>query len=123
MPAQKETVSVIAADLRIEGTVTSQSALMIYGTIHGNISARSVKIDTGARVEGNIDAERVDLEGAVEGDIRASHLRLGSGARLKGNFWYRTMSMEPGADFEGRSSRLKDDKSPEIPALWLGGGS
>jgi len=110
-------ISVLGA---IQGDVTSESDILVKGKVEGNVIARCMTIQEGSiigdivasgtvivaensSVEGNIKAERIEVNGKikgnldssakialrplsdVEGNVTAVELAMGEGAQLKGS--------------------------------------
>ena len=103
-PGERETaLSIVAADLRVEGALTSTGVIRIEGTVIGNVQAeRQVLVAKGGIVEGDIHTreavlggkvigsilgqERVELQpsAVIESDITTSRLVVHEGAVLRG---------------------------------------
>jgi len=96
--------TVIGPGLTVEGELTSQEEVVVYGTVRGTLSSNdAVSIGSGGVVEadiraaalscagnvtGNVTAnERVDIQagGRLIGDVKASRLTIADGASFKGN--------------------------------------
>ncbi|MET1077219.1 MAG: polymer-forming cytoskeletal protein [Pseudomonas sp.] len=112
--------SVIASGTELQGDLRLQGAVQVDGRVCGNLLASEgmVRISVDGRVEGEIRAPHVILDGEVIGDVYASdHLELGPRARVTGNLHYGMMEMAMGAQIEGRLCPLKDVSRPlELPA-------
>ena len=76
-PATRSTApSIISADLKIQGNLTSAGDLQIDGIVEGDIQSRSLTVGEGALVTGNIQAETVRVCGQVTGQIKAATVNL-----------------------------------------------
>ena len=102
------TETVIIGDVRFSGV------LDIEGLIQGNIIAQPGKdalvrvIDKG-RVEGEIRAPSVVINGAVEGNVFSTrHLELAAKARVKGNVFYTLVEMAAGAEVNGNLAHMAE---------------
>lgn len=100
------TETVIIGDIRFAGV------LDIEGLVKGNILAEPGKdalvrvVDKG-RVEGEIRAPSVVINGAVEGDVYSSqHLELAARARVQGSVFYTRVEMAAGAEVNGNLAHL-----------------
>ena len=61
----------------MEGTLASKEGqIIIAGTFKGNVTAKSLIIESSSVFTGNINAEHVRVEGNVIGDITADHLEV-----------------------------------------------
>ena len=98
----------IIGDLRFSGTVD------IEGLLQGNIIAQPGKdelvrvLDKG-RVEGEIRAPSVVINGTVEGNVYSSkHLELAPKAKVEGNVFYTLVEMAAGSEVNGSLTHLVD---------------
>ena len=65
--------SIISADVKIIGHVSSQGELDINGTIEGDVRATALTIGETGAVKGEVIAESVVVRGTIEGRIRLEH--------------------------------------------------
>lgn len=86
-----------------EGKLTFEGQVRIDGKFSGQIFTKDVLvIGDGARVNAEINAGTVIVNGVVEGNIRATQLiELHQPGRIKGNLETPTLSMDKGVIFEG----------------------
>lgn len=100
--------SIISSDMVIRGRVESAGEVQFDGEIEGDVIARGLVIGDGAKVVGNVIAEKVRVNGTVEGSIRGVDVELAAHSLVKGDITHTSLSIESGARFEG-SSRHSDD--------------
>jgi cytoskeletal protein CcmA (bactofilin family) len=88
--------------------------LDVEGLVQGNIVAQPGKdamvrvVDKG-RVEGEIRAPSVIINGAVEGNVHSTkHLELASRARVQGNVYYTLVEMAAGAEVNGSLAHVAE---------------
>jgi cytoskeletal protein CcmA (bactofilin family) len=100
----------------ILGEVRFSGVLDIEGLVRGNIIAEPGKealirvVDKG-RVEGEIRAPSVVINGTVQGDVYATrHLELAAKARVQGNVFYVLVEMAAGAEVNGSLAHMADPK-------------
>ena len=103
--------SLIGATTVIEGNVIFSGGLRIDGTVRGNVVAAGGTAETNstlvvsekARVEGEIRAAHVVVNGAVEGPIFVSEfLELQPKARVRGDVHYKALEIHLGATLDGK---------------------
>jgi cytoskeletal protein CcmA (bactofilin family) len=99
--------TLISRDTEIVGDIKFSGNLDIEGVVRGNIIAQSGKeavvrvVDKG-RVEGEIRAPSVIVNGEIVGDVYSTkHLELASKARVQGNVNYTLVEMAIGAEVNG----------------------
>ncbi|MFP2896924.1 bactofilin BacM [Corallococcus sp. 4LFB] len=86
-----------------EGKLTFEGQVRIDGKFNGQIVTKDVLvIGDGARVQAEIQAGTVIINGTVEGNVRATQLiELKQPGRVKGNLETPSLSMDRGVIFEG----------------------
>ena len=62
--------TMIGADANLEGNITLDGGLIVYGKIKGNVNTKGpVRIARSAQVVGNITASDIQIGGIIEGNI------------------------------------------------------
>lgn len=116
--------TLISQKTEIVGDVKFKGGLQIEGVIKGNLIAEAgsgavVRISDGGRVEGQINAPNVVVNGSVTGDIFAGeYVELAKKARIKGDVHYFMMEMVLGAEVNGKlihqgKDDFKKNKKPQ----------
>lgn len=107
--------TLVSSDTVIMGDVRFSGVLDIEGLVQGNIIAEPGKdalvrvVDKG-RVEGEIRAPSVVINGAVQGNVYATrHLELAAKARVQGNVFYALVEMAAGAEVNGSLAHMADE--------------
>jgi len=101
-------VTLVATGTEISGDIHFSGELEVQGVVRGNVQASSpedamLRIVEGGRVEGQIHAPIVLVDGEVSGDIHAGEqVELLSGARVEGNIHYQAIEIARGAQLTGR---------------------
>ena len=114
-------LSVIAADLRIEGELHSTGVIRIEGTVKGELRVEGqVIVAKGALVEGDIYAKESLIAGVVRGSIEgAERVELHATAQVCGDLTSPKLVVHEGAVVEGRLRVGKPDAperdSPPVP--------
>lgn len=100
--------TLIGAGTLIEGNITFSGGLRIDGEVRGNVCASgehpaTLVISEHARVDGEIVAPHLVINGTVNGPIRsADSLELQPRARVTGDVEYNTIEIHLGAIVQGR---------------------
>lgn len=97
--------TLISAGVKLEGNITGNGILRLYGEVEGNIDiGGEVIVGETGKVTGNITGQKVVLGGMVSGDVEArEQLRLVSGGRLLGNIKTKSLIIDENASFRGTS--------------------
>ena len=103
----KSTPTILARDLKIEGTVMSSGLIEIEGNIKGTIKGNSVILREEGVFEGEIFAESFNIRGKFDGIIRAKNINISSKARVTGTIEYDSLSVEDGACIDGQFKRIE----------------
>ncbi len=114
--------SVLSADLKIVGNLSSDGEIQVDGTIDGGIRSRNLLIGESAVIKGQIQAQSVTVHGTVLGQIRARSVNLARTARITGDVLHETLSIDKGAYLEGHCRRLDrkiegGDNKQSVPAV------
>jgi cytoskeletal protein CcmA (bactofilin family) len=102
----KSTPTIIARDLKIEGTIVGTGIIEIEGTIKGTINGNSVILREDGVIEGEVMAESLSLRGRFNGTIRAKNISITSKARVTGLIEYGSLSVEDGAFIDGQFKQI-----------------
>ncbi|HEY1334564.1 MAG TPA: polymer-forming cytoskeletal protein [Myxococcaceae bacterium] len=98
-----------------EGKLTFEGQVRIDGKFSGQIFTKdTLVIGEGARVNAEINAGTVIVNGVVEGNIRASQMiELHTPGRVKGNMETPALSIDKGVMFEG-SCKMEGGKGGAV---------
>lgn len=102
----KSTPTIIARDLKIEGTLNSSGLIEIEGNIKGNINGNSVVLREDGIIEGEVIAESLNIRGKFNGTVRAKNISITSKAKVTGLIEYGSLSVEDGAYIDGQFKQL-----------------
>ena len=113
--------SIIGPSVKVEGEFSGQGNLKIEGNISGKIFVEnSIEISTGARVNANIEAEKVKIAGRVKGNIKAKkEVILLPSANVRGDIAAQKIAVELGAKLNGKCTIQDEEveKKKEIKSL------
>lgn len=106
--------TVIGANTRFQGTLTSDGNMRIDGSVEGDIEVLGNLIvgETG-RVIATIKAQNVHVSGAVKGEITAiEQLEISPTGKVWGDIVTGALHIEPGGLFRGQSSMTSTIDEP-----------
>ncbi len=112
--------TLVSSGTRVVGDIHFSGTLDVEGIVQGNIIAEPdkealVRVVHKGRVEGDIMAPAVVINGMVKGDVSSTrHLELASKARVEGNVLYALVEMAVGSEVNGS---LKHHAVPEPSKL------
>jgi cytoskeletal protein CcmA (bactofilin family) len=114
-------VTTIAAGLKISGEISGTTDLYIDGEAQGKVRLPNARVTVGpnGRVQADIEAREIMIEGTVLGNLKSSErLYLGAASRVQGSVLTPRIAIEDGARLRGkvemvRASGLQSDSSAE----------
>lgn len=116
--------AVIGRTVLLQGTLKSDEEVLILGTVIGEIELKNNNLTVGrsGRVQANILAKSIQIEGEVVGDIYAHQVNILKTGSISGNIMAPRVMLEDGAKFKGSvdmDSQLVEEKlgQPEEKAL------
>lgn len=122
--------TLIARDTEVVGDIKFAGNLDIEGVVRGNILAQPgkeaiVRIVDKGRVEGEIRAPSVIINGTIIGDVYSSkHLELAAKAKVEGSVHYALVEMAMGAQVNGSlkhsvevNPKEASRKAPAVPDI------
>lgn len=109
-------MSVLGPSTRVSGRVSGQGGLAVEGTVRGDVSVSGpAEIASGATIEGNVQAESVDVSGTLTGDVvTEGPIVIRSGAAVRGELRGSEVSIEAGSRV---SVRLTTEFELDLSAL------
>jgi len=115
-PPSEET-TVIGKGIHIKGELTGSAPIEVWGSLSGVTGTeRQFLVREGGRIEGEIAAQEVIVEGMVDGKISAENrVELRPTCRVKGDVVTGKLSIAEGAVFDGRI-HMSDRKGAAGPA-------
>jgi len=100
-----QTLSLIGADVRIVGNISTEGEIQIDGQLEGDIACRHLLIGETGRVTGEVTAETTRVHGEVVGKITAGAVVIARAGRIAGDIIHDSIEIEAGARLEGRLIR------------------
>jgi cytoskeletal protein CcmA (bactofilin family) len=114
-PAINRSTAMIGPSIEVKGTVTGDEDLVIQGKVEGSVelSAHQVTVGESGKVNADITARTVRVDGEVAGDIRGNEkVVISKSGNVRGNIVAPRVTLEDGAIFKGSI-----DMDPgEVPA-------
>jgi len=99
--------SVLGADLRITGEITTTGSVEVLGEIEGNLTAAGLIVGQEGRLKGTVKAGMVDVKGKLDGKVACDSLTLRSTAVVKADITTTGIVIESGATIDGRFLKPK----------------
>lgn len=105
--------AIIGPSISIKGEVTGSGDILVLGSVEGtiNLKENEVTVGKGARINADILANVIHVEGEVTGDLKGrEQVVVHQSGQVRGNITSPRLSLEDGA-------RLKGSIDTEAPAM------
>ena len=100
--------SIVEEGLVMKGDLETEGDILVKGKVFGNVRCKVLIIDTGALVEGGVEAEEVIIRGNSKGTIKANRVALEKSASVESEICHKIFSAEEGARIKGEL-RFQED--------------
>jgi cytoskeletal protein CcmA (bactofilin family) len=113
-------VSRISSGIRINGEISGKDDLYIDGQAEGQLRFPQSKVTVGpnGRVQANIEAREIVIEGSVTGDLKASAaVQLGGSSRVQGSLTTPRIAIDDGARLRGKVEMTRATDAKQEPYL------
>ena len=77
--------SIVSRDMNIMGNLISEGVVDIDGRIEGNVRATQITVRKDGVVNGDLQADEVQIYGQVKGLVRAKDVHLYNSAKVEGS--------------------------------------
>jgi cytoskeletal protein CcmA (bactofilin family) len=111
-PVRDGVLSIIAADLKVVGELTTDGVVKVDGLVEGNIRAqKQVLLSKEGTVKGDVHSNEVIVGGRVEGSVNASgRVEVQSSATVEGDIITKRILVHEGGEVNG-NLRMGDSLS------------
>ncbi|HEY5607685.1 MAG TPA: polymer-forming cytoskeletal protein [Alphaproteobacteria bacterium] len=99
-------LSIIAADMKLVGDVTSEGEIQIDGHVEGDVRCGSITVGQSGVIKGAVRADGALVRGRITGEISARSVSLTKTAHVLGDVLHESLTVEPGAYIDGHCRRL-----------------
>lgn len=106
------TTTVIAKGARFKGELQVEGNLDVYGQLVGTLllNGGTVRIMEGGRIEGDVSAAHVIINGTLDGTCASSEVEILENGKMKGLFKGGSLSIRKGGQFVGQSQSQEEQK-------------
>ncbi|CAJ1844157.1 hypothetical protein KOPIIPEJ_02136 [Aeromonas dhakensis] len=106
------TTTVIAKGARFKGELQVEGNLDVYGQFVGTLQLNggTVRIMEGGRIEGDVSAAHVIINGTLDGTCASSEVEILENGKMKGLFKGGSLSIRKGGQFFGQSQSQEEQK-------------
>ena len=105
---EKQSPTIIGAGCELTGDIKTDHIVQIHGLVIGNITAETVVIGRGGRVQGKINTTNLFLHGTLDGPAIVNIANVFNAAQMTGTLSYRTLNITGNTGLECKLSKRKD---------------
>lgn len=119
MAAGDSTTATIGKSVQIRGEVKGSEDLLVDGLVEGTITLNDSRLTIGAnaRVQANVSARDVVIQGTLNGNINATgRVEMRAGSNVTGDLRSSRLAIEENAIFTGKVDLIQSSGSTEKPA-------
>lgn len=112
-----DSVNIIGAGTRIEGTMNVPNSVNISGEFIGDlVVSETLTVNRTGVITGTVQAKNAEVWGRIEGDLVCDgRVELGENAVLVGNLTAKELVVQQGAMFDGQSIMSKKPVASPAP--------
>lgn len=107
---ENSTPSRIGSGLKVRGELTGNADLLVDGELQGKITLGDSRVTIGqsGRVQADIEARNIVIEGSVQGNLKAREsVHLGSTSRVQGSILTPRIGIDDGARLRGKVEMVR----------------
>ena len=119
MAAGDSTTATIGKSVQIRGEVKGSEDLLVDGLVEGTITLNDSRLTIGAnaRVQANVSARDVVIQGTLNGNINATgRVEMRAGSHVTGDLRSSRLAIEENSIFTGKVDLIQSAGSTEKPA-------
>jgi cytoskeletal protein CcmA (bactofilin family) len=115
-------ISRISSGIRIKGEISGNDDFYIDGQAEGNFRFPQSKVTVGpnGKVQANIEAREIVIEGTVKGDLTASEgVQLGKSSHVQGSLTTPRVAINDGARLRGKVEMTRAGEGKQVEAATV----
>ena len=117
---KNRTLSIISANLRINGNVVTDGVIQLDGIVDGDVVCDDLTLGESAVINGSIQGSSIRISGTVNGEIAARNVEITRTAKVTGDISHTSLMIEAGAFVQGLCRYVETNNPKESPKLANG---
>tara|TARA_B100000674_G_scaffold480658_1_gene480501 strand:+ start:1053 stop:1640 length:588 start_codon:yes stop_codon:yes gene_type:complete len=114
---KNRTLSIISANLRINGNVVTDGVIQLDGIVDGDVVCDDLTLGESAVINGSIQGSSIRISGTVNGEIAARSVEITRTAKVTGDISHTSLMIEAGAFVQGLCRYVETNDPKEGPKL------
>ncbi|MEF3367270.1 polymer-forming cytoskeletal protein [Methylocystis sp. 9N] len=113
----EENVAYVGAGVTLKGEISAPDAIVVDGTIEGDVSTRLLLLGQGGVIRGRVSVTEADVSGWISDQIEVKQsLVVRATGRIEGKVSYGDIELEKGAVITGDLTQVEDHRAAAKPA-------
>ncbi|EMH79899.1 Integral membrane protein CcmA involved in cell shape determination [alpha proteobacterium HIMB114] len=92
--------SILLPDVELKGKITEKDDIILGCKFDGNIAAHKVNLSKTAEINGDINADEIEVNGKIKGSLAAKRVKIKRGCNFEGDVVGESISIEDGANIK-----------------------
>ena len=92
--------SILLSDVELKGKITEKDDIILGCKFDGNIVANKVSLSDTADINGDINANEIEINGKINGSITGKRVKINKGCSFEGDVVGESISIEEGANIK-----------------------
>jgi cytoskeletal protein CcmA (bactofilin family) len=92
--------SLLLSDVELKGKITEKDDIILGCKFDGNIIASKVNVSVSAIINGDINADEIEVNGKINGSLAAKKVKINSGCNFEGDVVGESISIQEGANIK-----------------------
>ena len=103
----EDKISILLADVSIEGDLVEKDRIILDAKIRGNVKAGDLETHSNSSINGNITSKTATLGGKLVGNVNSDKINIKKTANIEGELNQKTLSIEEGAVLKVKTETYK----------------
>ena len=99
--------SILLSDVEVKGKIVEKDDIILGCKHDGNIIASKVNLTETADINGNVNANEIEVNGKIKGSLTGTNISIKKGCNFEGDVVAESLSVEDGANIKMQAMTKK----------------
>ena len=100
--------SILLPDVELKGKIVEKDDIILGCKFDGNIAANKVNLSSTADINGDINANEIEVNGKIKGSLSGKKVKINRGCNFEGDVVGESISIEEGANIKIQALTKKE---------------
>ena len=100
--------SILLPDVELKGKIVEKDDIILGCKFDGNIAANKVNLSVTADINGDINANEIEVNGKIKGSLSGKKVKINRGCNFEGDVVSESISIEEGANIKIQALTKKE---------------